>query len=92
MKSETYEFVGPIYMRIEGQSLPAPEVLTEEEVIQLLRLDIDGPGDAKHTLQYYRDQGLLRATRIGKRLRYWRREILRFLERKTEMTNTQVED
>jgi hypothetical protein len=79
-------------MKIDGQSVPVPEVLTEEEVISLLRLDIDGPGDAKHTLAYYRDKGLLRPTRIGKRLRYWKQEVLRFLERKTEMTNTQVEE
>jgi hypothetical protein len=86
-----YEPTGPIYMKVEGQSVPVPEVLTEQEVVRMLRLDEEGQ-DSSHTLAYYRDKGLLRPTRIGKRLRYWRREILRFLERKTEMTNTQVEE
>jgi hypothetical protein len=83
---DRYEPMGPIYMKVDGQSVPVPEVLTQEEVIQVLRLDIDGPSDPEHTLAYYRDKGLLRPTRIGKRLRYWKQEVLRFLERKTEET------
>jgi hypothetical protein len=84
--------MGPIYMRIDGQCIPAPEVLTTEEVIQVLRLDIDGPESPEQTLAYYRDKGLLRATRIGKRLRYSRKEILRFLDRQTEVTNSRMDD
>lgn len=82
---------GPNYMNDEGKIVPVPEVMTEQEVIKLLRLDIDGPEDPEHTLGYYREKGLLRATRIGKRLRYWRKEILRFLERQTELTQHRVE-
>ncbi|MHC4412566.1 MAG: helix-turn-helix domain-containing protein [Planctomycetota bacterium] len=40
----------------------------------------------KKTLRYYREQGLLKATRIGKRLRYQRKELLIFLDRLTERT------
>jgi hypothetical protein len=80
-----YEQIGPIYMKVDGQSVPVPEVMTEQEVIRMLRLDEEGQ-DSNHALAYYRDKGLLRPTRIGKRLRYWKQEVLRFLERKTEMT------
>jgi len=66
-----------------------PEVLTPEEAITLLRLDIDGPRNPLLTLQHYRDKGLLRATKIGKRVRYTRTEILNFLARQTENTNKQ---
>lgn len=65
---------------------PVPEVLTEEELISLLRLDADG-GNAALTIRYYRDKGLLRGTRIGKHLRYTRTEVLRFLEEQTKWTN-----
>ena len=65
---------------------PCPDLLTEEEAIRLLRLDIDGPRHPQKTLRYYREQGLLKATRIGKRLRYQRKELLSFLDRLTERT------
>ena len=64
-----------------------PDLLTEEEAIRFLRLDIDGPANPAQTLKYYRDQGLLRATRIGKKLRYQRIELLRFLDIMTDKTN-----
>ncbi len=66
---------------------PVPMLLTESEAITLLRLDIDGPKNPEQTLQYYRQEGLLRATKVGKRLRYTKTELLRLLERLTERTN-----
>jgi hypothetical protein len=82
---------GPIYM-VDGEKvIPVPEVLTEQEVIKMLRLDLGGPEDPGQTLAYYRDKGLLRATRIGKRLRYWKHEVLKFLEFQTEETNRREE-
>ena len=57
-----------------------PEVLTEQEAIEFLRLD-DGPKHPEVTLQYYRSEGLLRGIKIGRRLRYTKTEMLRFLER-----------
>lgn len=54
---------------------PCPSVMTEEEAIKYLRLDIDGPKNPSNTLKYYRDRGLLRAVRIGRNLRYPRTEL-----------------
>ena len=68
----------------EGQL--CPDLLTEEEAIRFLRLDIEGPTNPQKTLRYYREQGLLKATRVGKRLRYQRKELLSFLDRLTERT------
>jgi Helix-turn-helix domain len=59
---------------------PVPEVLTEQEAIEFLRLD-DGPKHPKVTLQYYRTEGLLKGVNIGKKLRYTKTDMLRFLER-----------
>ena len=78
---------GPAYMP-DGQ--PVPELMTEDELIKFLRLDIDGPAHPGQTLQYYRDKGLLRATRVGKRLRYQRKEALEFLDRLTDYTQKNV--
>jgi len=71
---------------VDGDGIrPVPEVMTEEEVIRMLRLD--EAKNPRQTLQYYRERGLLRATRIGRWLRYTRTEVLRFLERQTAATN-----
>jgi len=48
---------------------PVPEVLTEEEAIHFLRLDVDGPKHPELSLQYYRREGLLSGIKLGKRLR-----------------------
>jgi hypothetical protein len=61
-----------------------PEVMTEQEAIRYLRLDlieIQNPGD---TLAYYRRKGLLHGTQIGKCVRYRRVEIERFLDAITQ--------
>jgi len=63
-----------------------PDLLTEQEAIVFLRLDIDGPADASRTLKHYRDKGLLHGTRIGKNLRYSKKELLRFIDEMTERT------
>ena len=65
---------------------PCPELLTEQEAIRYLRLDlvdIKNPGD---TLRHYRNEGILRATQVGKAIRYRRIELERFLEQQT-LTN-----
>ena len=66
---------------------PVPEVLTEPELIELLRLNEDGPKDPALTIQYYRDKGLLRGVRIGKRIRYTKQEVMKFLGKQTDWTN-----
>jgi hypothetical protein len=45
-------------------------ILTEAEAIHYLRLDVEGPKNPRGTLKYYRDHKLLRAARIGRKLRY----------------------
>ena len=80
------EYYNPVSYFADGR--PVPDLLTEEEAIQFLRLDIDGPKSPQATLKYYRDKGLLRPTPVGKMNRYQRKEILRFLDTLTR--NTQL--
>jgi len=62
---------------------PCPELLTTEEAIRYLRLDVGGTQRPDLTLRRYRELGLLRATRIGRRILYRRVELEAFLARKT---------
>lgn len=69
---------------------PVPDLLTEEDAIRFLRLD---DGTTKHpatTLEYYRSEGLLRGTRVGKRLRYLKSELLNFLHIQTNRTSGDI--
>jgi len=52
-----------------------PELLTEEEAIRYLRLDVDGPEKPELTLRRYRDLGLLRGVQVGRNLRYRRIDL-----------------
>jgi len=76
----------PVLPSPNGQIQPCPDLLTPDEVVRFLRLDIDGPAKPLKTLQYYRYRGLLRGIQVGKRLRYTRAEVLRFIDRLTEKT------
>ena len=62
---------------------PCPELLTEEETIRYLRLDIDGPARPENTLRYYREKKKLKGTRVGKHLRYTRKSLDEFMEKMT---------
>jgi hypothetical protein len=64
--------------------VPCPELLTEEEAVRYLRLDLIDVSEPAGTLNYYRRQGLLHATQVGKCIRYRRVELERLLERLTE--------
>lgn len=64
--------------------MPCPELLTEEEAIRYLRLDIIDVENPEETLRRYRKQGLIRGTQVGKCVRYRRSELERFLDRITE--------
>jgi hypothetical protein len=67
--------------------IPAPLVLTEPELISLLRLDgEDGSKDPKLTLQYYRSRGL-KCIQLGKHLRYYLPDVIKFLEDQSRLTN-----
>jgi hypothetical protein len=67
-----------------GGFTPCPELLTEEDTIRFLRLDSIGVENPANTLRYYRKKGLLRATQVGKCIRYRRIELERLLDRLTE--------
>ena len=63
------------------------DLLTPVEAAQYLRLDETGqhtPISAGRTLNYWRDHGVLRATKFARRVWYRRIELDRFLEQKTE--------
>lgn len=74
----------PVLPDGNGGFTPCPELLTEEEAIRFLRLDGIDIEDPTNTLRYYRKKGLLRATQVGKCIRYRRIELENFLERLTE--------
>lgn len=59
-----------------------PEVLTPQEAALYLRLDLSG--NWQQTLRYYREKKKLKATRIGKRIVYTRKELNTFAERMTK--------
>ena len=88
MKENDNTILSPSFMPDDGR--PAPELLTESEAITFLRLDIDGPEKPSQTLLYYRKKALLRATRVGKKLRYQRKELLKLLDLLTERTQKDV--
>lgn len=71
----------PVLPNGNGGFAACPSLLTEDEAIRYLRLDVNGPRKPSGTLKYYRDKGLLRAVRIGKNLRYPRKELDAMVER-----------
>jgi len=62
---------------------PCPELLTQAEAIRYLRLDVDGPERPDLTLRRYRELGMLRAVRVGRRIRYRRVDLDEFLAKKS---------
>jgi hypothetical protein len=63
---------------------PNPNLLTEDEAIRYLRLDLIGIKNPGETLRYYRKEGRLKGTQISKRVFYLREELDRFLNNVTE--------
>jgi hypothetical protein len=59
----------------DGGFVPCPELLTEDEAVRYLRLDVNGPQNPSGTLKYYRDKSLLHGVRVGRNLRYPRKEL-----------------
>lgn len=75
----------PILYFPDGKSVPP--VLTTEELICLLRLDVDGPKNPKDTLEYYREKKLLRGIKVGQNMRYYLPDVLEFLSNQSDWTN-----
>ncbi|MCK4999680.1 MAG: helix-turn-helix domain-containing protein [Anaerohalosphaera sp.] len=63
-----------------------PDLMTPLEAAMFLRLDELGhdPKSAVRTLNYWRDQGHLRATKYARHVWYLKKELEKFLENKTE--------
>ncbi len=81
----TNSFVTPAVLSDgNGGFTPCPELLTEDEDIRFLRLDGIGIEDPAGTLRYYRKKGLLKATQVGKCIRYRRVELENFIAKITE--------
>ena len=67
--------------------IPFPDLMTPVEAAQYLRLDETNnhtPETAVRTLNYFRDQGELRATKYARHVWYRKLELDRFLANKTE--------
>lgn len=59
-----------------------PALLTEAEAICYLRID-EQKANAHKTLQYYREQKILKSTKIGKNLLYSKIALDQFIEKMT---------
>lgn len=79
--TKDYLYAGTFYMP-DGSVMP--ELLVPREALLFLRLDTGKSKKPEGTLQYYRDKGLLRATRVGNNVCYQKKELLRFLDLLTE--------
>jgi hypothetical protein len=62
-----------------------PELMTPVEAAMFLRLDQTShtPNSAIRTLNYWRDQGELKATKYARRVWYLKEELENFLRNKT---------
>jgi hypothetical protein len=56
---------------------PVPFVMTEQEVVRFLRMQIEDPYSS---LRRYRNKGLLKATQIGRFTRYTLPDVMEFLD------------
>lgn len=67
-----------IYMPTkDGRTQPAPFVMTDEEVGAFCRLDC---GNLEASLKRYREKGWLKPVRVGKFMRYFLKDVVKFLE------------
>lgn len=72
--------VQTIYLPRTGDEAPepAPYLLTEAEVIRILRLE--KCPHPSNTIRYYRDRGMLKAVQVGKNVRFTLPDVLEFIE------------
>lgn len=60
---------------------PAPPLLTDEEVVLLLRLD---PKKGRRTVRHYVAKGMLKANRFGPKLKFRLTDVMTFINDKGE--------
>jgi len=63
---------------------PVPAVLTVEDLVRFLRLDLVGVKHPERTIERYRKMGHLRGVQVGKRIVYYLVDVLAFIERQRE--------
>jgi hypothetical protein len=63
---------------------PNPDLLTEDEAVRYLRLDLMDIKNPRETLRRYRKAGHLQGTQVSKRVFYLRKNLNRFLDTMTE--------
>lgn len=68
-----------------GGFTPCPPLLTEQEAIRYLRLDMDEGAEPEKTLEYYRNTGQIIAIKVGRKNRYRRIDLDMFLEQKSQL-------
>jgi len=78
--------VAAILPNTDGGCEPCPHLLTEAQAIRYLRLDTLKVKNPAKTLEYYRAQGHLKATRIGNVNFYTRVSLDEFLATMTNRT------
>ena len=64
----------------KGGYMPAPEIMSEAEVIRFLRLDESGAKHPKETLRRYRKKFGLKAVQLGKSVRFPLQEVCVFIK------------
>ena len=65
---------------------PVPALLTEDDAVRFLRLELDRDlSRGKRALRRIAERKLIRPCRVGKRSRFLREELLRYLRWQTEL-------
>lgn len=57
------------------------QLLTSEEAVAYLRLDLTGTKNPVKTLEYYRRRGFLKGRRVGRQIRYTIDDLKDFLNK-----------
>jgi hypothetical protein len=85
INADKYTFSTPAVLPDgHGGFTPCPELLTGDEAIRYLRLDTVGHKNPSTTLRYYRERQKLRATQVGRKLFYSKKELDRLIENLTQ--------
>lgn len=69
----------------KGGMMPTPDLLTTDEAVRYLRLDLVKIKDPKKTLTYYRKEGTLKAAQVGKQLVFPVVELQKLVKKQMEI-------
>lgn len=68
-----------------GGMMPTPDLLTADEAVRYLRLDLVKIKDPKLTLTHYRRRGTLKAVQIGKQVLFAAEELQKMVKKQMEI-------